>query len=152
MGIIHIASAISSLVFGSLVLYLRKGTLKHRRAGYTYVASMSIMLISSFFIYRLFGHFGPFHVASIFSSIVTALGIIPIITRRPVEGWKFMHFNYMYWSVIGLYIALFAELLTRIPKTPFFGMVGVAFVLITGLGAYFFQKKKAKWKKIIGLR
>jgi hypothetical protein len=58
----------------------------------------------------------------------------------------------MYWSVIGLYIALIAELLTRIPSTPFYGMVLLAFIVVTVLGFYFFNKNKEHWKKTIGLK
>mgnify|MGYP006270489875 CR=1 FL=1 len=32
----------------------------------------------------------------------------------------------MYWSVVGLYAAFAAEILTRIPDTPFLNMVGLA--------------------------
>ena len=53
----------------------------------------------------------------------------------------------MYWSVIGLYAAFAAEVLTRIPDTPFFGMVGVATFGIMLSGGVFFGINKKKWIK-----
>ena len=77
-----------------------------------------------------------------------ALGMIPVWTKKPINKWKYMHFSFMYWSVIGLYSALAAELLTRVPKTPFFGMVGIATGIISMIGFGFFMGKKSKWKKV----
>jgi len=152
MGYLHIICSSFALVFGTLVLFMRKGTRSHKRIGYLYVACMIGLLLSSFMIYGLYHRFGPFHVASVISTIVLGLGMIPILTKRPLESWKFMHFNYMYWSVIGLYMALIAELLTRIPGTPFYGMVVAAMIMVTLLGFYFFNRNKARWKKVIGLK
>lgn len=58
-----------------------------------------------------------------------------------------MHFSFMYWSVMGLYMAFAAEVLTRVPKTPFFRMVGLATGTI-GFGAgWYFYSHKEKWVK-----
>jgi LPXTG-motif cell wall-anchored protein len=62
----------------------------------------------------------------------------------------------MYWSVIGLYGALVAETLVRIPKTVvkdaqvlpiFYNLVGVGVFLVMGVGYYFFFKKRKKWSQ-----
>ena len=151
MGTVHITSACFALFFGSLVLFMRKGSRNHIRAGYGYVYSMVVMLTSSAMITSLYGGFGPFHVATIISSVVTALGMIPVIRRKPAKHWKVMHFYYMYWSVIGLYAALFSEIFTRVPKTPFFGMVIFATLAVTLIGAFFFIRLKPKWEKAFGI-
>jgi hypothetical protein len=52
----------------------------------------------------------------------------------------------MYWSVIGLYAAFVAEILTRVPETPFFGMVGLATFLVIGLGYVIWFRKKRIWQ------
>lgn len=54
----------------------------------------------------------------------------------------------MYWSVIGLYAAFAAEILTRIPKTPFFGMVGLATGVILLIGWIVLGRNKAKSAKV----
>ena len=74
--------------------------------------------------------------------------MVPIWTKKPMNKWKYRHFSFMYWSVIGLYAAFAAEILTRIPKTPFFGMVGLATGVILIIGGIFFGIKKAKWIKV----
>ena len=150
-GLIHLMSSISALISGTLVLIMKKGTKRHKQIGYVYVISMAILLITAFMIYRLFKGWGIFHYATAFSLIVILLGMIPVWTKKPTNKWKYQHFNFMYWSVIGLYAAFAAEVLTRIPETPFFGMVGVATGIITIIGALFLRKNKAKWEKIFGI-
>ena len=41
-------------------------------------------------------------------------GMYPILSRKG-KNYIIRHFNYMYWSVVGLYYAFCAEVLTRIP-------------------------------------
>jgi uncharacterized membrane protein len=148
VGLIHLIASIAALLAGTLVLILKKGSKKHRQIGYAYVVSMAILLVTALMIYRLFKSWGIFHYATVFSLIVILLGMIPVWTKKPVNKWQYQHFNFMYWSVIGLYAAFAAEVLTRIPETPFFGMVGIATAIITIIGAVFLKIKKAKWEKI----
>jgi hypothetical protein len=77
--------------------------------------------------------------------------MIPIWTKKPARKWKYMHFSFMYWSVIGLYSAFAAEVLTRIPETPFFGMVGISFGIILCAGSIFFGVNKSKWVSLFGI-
>ncbi len=144
IGWIHLISAIIALITGSMVLFKTKGTVIHKQIGWLYVVSMAIMLITSFMIYRLFNGFGLFHVFSIASSITLAGGIVPAIRRRSAN-WIDYHFAFMYWSVIGLYAAFVAEAITRIPSTPFFGMLGIAISIVMGLGTYYWVRYKKLW-------
>lgn len=148
IGLIHLIASCFALVFGSLSLVLRKGTKQHKIIGYLYVISMALLIITAFMIYRLFHRWGIFHYATILSLIGIALGMVPIWTKKPVNKWQFMHFRFMYWSVIGLYSAFFAEVLTRIPKSPFFGMVGIAITVVMLIGGVVFAKNKKRWQKI----
>lgn len=151
IGLIHLVSSIFALIFGTMVLVQKKGTKKHKRIGYFYVMSMVILLITSFLIYRMFNGFGMFHYAAFFAALNLFLGMIPIWTKRPKINWKFYHLNFMYWSVIGLYMALAAELTTRIPETPFFGMVYTSSGLVLLLGFLLYFKKLNDWKKVFGI-
>lgn len=150
-GLIHLISSIVALVTGLLVLLLKKGTRRHKRIGYVYVFSMVTLLLTSFMIYRLFNGWGVFHYTSIASLITVSLGMIPIWTKKPKDKWKYMHFSFMYWSVIGLYAAFAAEVLTRIHKTQFFGMVGISFIVIMVVGSVIFAINKSKWERQIGI-
>lgn len=145
---IHLIASLLAVLFGTMVLIMRKGTKKHKKIGYVYVASMTVLLTTSFMTYRLFGGFGIFHYSAILSSLTLIFGIIPVLTRKPESGWLIQHFSFMYWSVIGLYAALASEVLTRIPQTPFFGMVGLATAVILTIGAIFFVSKRRKWQNI----
>lgn len=149
-GLIHLGSSISALITGSLVLFMKKGTKKHKQIGYAYVVSMAILIITAFMIYRLFNGWGIFHYATVGSLITIALGMIPIWIKKPANKWKYRHFSFMYWSVIGLYSAFAAEVLTRIPETPFFGMVGIGTGTILIIGGIFFGINKAKWANVFG--
>ena len=150
-GLIHLISSIFALIFGTIVLIKRKGTKRHKQVGYAYVISMAILIITAFMIYRLFKGWGMFHYLTTISLITIIMGMIPIWTKKPRNRWKYLHFSSMYWSVMGLYAAFAAEIFTRIPETPFFGMVGIAIGIIMLTGGMFFGMNKAKWKKIFEL-
>lgn len=150
-GLIHLISSIVALIIGTLVLIMKKGTIQHKRIGYVYVISMVLLLLTSFMIYRLFNGWGIFHYTTIASLLTISLGMIPIWTKKPSKKWKYMHFSFMYWSVIGLYSAFVAEVITRIPETSFFGMVGIAFVIIVLAGGIFFGVNKSKWSRLFGI-
>lgn len=147
-GFIHLIASILALIFGTLVIASTKGTPLHRKMGYLYAASMTVLIVTAFMIYRLFGGFGVFHVAAVISAIALAGGIIPAILRRPRKLWLGLHFNFMYWSVMGLYAAFTAEILTRIPQTRFLGMVAVATLVVMGIANVLFVRFKDRWKKI----
>ena len=148
LGLVHLIFALVATITGSFVLGIRKGTKTHKRVGYTYFVSMVGLNGTAFMIYGLFGYFGVFHWAAVFSSLTILAGMIPIIKKK--KGWIYRHFNFMYWSVIGLYAAFAAETLTRVPETPFFGMVGIATGLIVLMGAIGLIRYRKKWAAQFG--
>lgn len=151
-GLIHLISSCSALLSGTLVLILKKGTKLHVKIGYLYLISMGVLILTALMIYRLFNAWGIFHYATLLSLLTIVLGMIPIWTKKPENKWKSRHFSFMYWSVIGLYSAFGAEILTRIPEAPFFGMVGLATVVILLIGGMFFRINKTKWVKVFGYK
>jgi Predicted membrane protein (DUF2306) len=102
IGLIHLVAAMFALTCGTLVLVQPKGTLTHKRWGYAYVFSMTVMLATSFLIYRLFRGFGLFHGFAVIASATLTAGFVPALRRKP-DYWIDLHFGFMYWSVIGLY-------------------------------------------------
>ncbi len=145
LGMVHLLAALLSTVSGTMVLAMRKGTKRHKQVGYVYIASMTILNATAFMIYGLFGHFGIFHWAAVLSALTVLGGMIPVIKKR--NGWIMRHYSFMYWSIIGLYAAFASETLTRVPETPFFGMVGLATGIIMLIGAFGFAKERRKWEK-----
>lgn len=156
IGLIHLVTAIFAVITGSMILVMKKGTQNHIRVGYAYVAFMTVMLTTAFTIYRLWGEWGLFHYAAVMSSVTLLGGIIPILTKYPKDSYMVFHFSFMYWSVLGLYSAFFAEIMTRLPlvvfegegpNAMFFNMVGLAFVLVMGFGGFYFYRNKDRWEK-----
>ncbi len=115
----HIINAILAMLFGAMIFLNIKGTRWHKILGYGYVISMAVLNISAMFIYKLFGHFGPFHAAALVSFITLVAGYIPVYRRKANKGWLSLHYYLMCWCYAGLIAAAASEGLTRIPSAPF---------------------------------
>ena len=153
IGLIHLLASIVAMITGIVILITKKVTKKHKQIGYVYVTSMLLVNFTAFMIYRLFGGFGIFHFFAIVSFLTLLAGMYPII-RRKGKNYIFKHFNYMYWSVVGLYCAFCAEVLTRIPfyfhiKTSwklFSTLTGLSIFLVMVIATVIFKKYKLKWQ------
>ncbi len=148
IGLIHLIASIIALIAGTWVILTQKGTAIHRKIGYVYALSMTVLIITAFMIYRLFGGFGIFHIAAIISTIALLGGMVPAILRKPEMKWLGLHYNFMYWSVMGLYAAFMAEILTRAPFVKGFTAVGLATLGVMGLANVFYLVYKKRWQKI----
>jgi len=153
IGLTHLITAMLALLFGTLSLWQAKGTPAHKRIGYGYAVSMIIMLLSAFLLYNLFGRWGVFHWAAVVSSLTLAAGLIPVILKT--KNQLTLHFAFMYWSVMGLYGALIAEGMIRLPRVVLErGIPASTFYTITGFavgatmvaGGIFFIKLSASWQ------
>jgi uncharacterized membrane protein len=148
IGTIHLLSSVISLAAGTVVLILQKGTVLHRKIGYVYATGMLVVNGTALVIYRLFDGFGIFHYAALLSLLTLVGGMVPVLLRKPENSWLNIHFSFMYWSVMGLYAAFASEVLTRVPETPFFGMVGIATgIIMTAAGVYFYYGKH-RWEEL----
>ncbi len=142
-GVIHLLASLAALAFGTAVLRSTKGTRRHRQAGYCYTVAMVILLVTAFMIYRVFGGFGLFHVFAVISSVTLAAGLWPAFARR--GNWVMSHLAFMYWSVIGLYAATVAEVLTRIPNSPFWGTLGVSIAIVMLAAELNWRRQQPRW-------
>lgn len=154
-GQVHFIASIAALLFGTFILSTKKGSSIHIKAGYAYTICMAVLLASAFMIYRLFGGWGIFHWAALISTATLAAGMIPIWLKKPVESYIELHFSFMYWSVIGLYAAFFAETFTRlpsivvidgVPNSVFYAMVGISAFFTMAIGGWFFYRYLPKWR------
>ncbi|TDE15591.1 DUF2306 domain-containing protein [Dyadobacter psychrotolerans] len=140
-GLIHLSAAFIAMISGAFVLLNKKGGIFHKRVGYTYVISMYTLNITAFFIYYLFGKFGPFHALSVMSLICLSGGIIPAIFKKHVKNWLDWHYYFMNWSVVGLYAAFWAETLTRtLPVRQFWPLVFAAATVTAMIGSYLIRR------------
>ena len=144
LGGIHTAFAVLALVAGALVLLRRKGGAWHHRLGWTYVIAMLGLNLTAFAIYRLFGGFGPFHVAALLSLVTVLLGTIPAWRRLPRTTWLEHHYYWMSWSYVGLLAATGSEAVTRIPQTRFWWMVLAATLPVIAVGAWLIRRQSTR--------
>jgi uncharacterized membrane protein len=112
LGAVHFTTAIVALAFGAIVLGAPKGTPLHRTIGAGYVAAMVILNASALAIYRLTGHFEPFHALALFSLATVMRGMAPALRRRP--GWLIAHYWHMAWSYLALLAAACSEIVVRV--------------------------------------
>ncbi|HQQ96293.1 MAG TPA: hypothetical protein PLX35_03475 [Cyclobacteriaceae bacterium] len=147
LGAIHLVFSLLSLTGGSFVLLLPKGNRRHKKMGYLYLSSMAIVNASSLGIYRLTGTFGVFHVAAIVDFLTLIGGMIPLFWSGLDRRTRGMHLWFMYYSVLGLYAAFVAEISVRIPGAPFYPTVGLATLVIFGVGTLFIIRKEMEWQK-----
>lgn len=153
-GLIHLIVSIIALITGLIVLLTTKGTKRHKQIGYIYAMSMLLVNLTAFMIYRLFGKFGIFHWFAVLSCLTLLAGMYPVLVKKS-NNFLLLHFNYMYWSVVGLYCAFCVEILTRIPfvfdlpnKRQLFGILtGVSIFIVMTIATIIFAKMKPKWTK-----
>ncbi len=151
IGLIHVIAAVVALLTGTLIFFSNKGGLLHRRVGYGYVVSMLVLNISAFLIYRLFGKFGPFHIAALFSTATILGGMVPALLRHRVRNWLQWHYYFMNWSVVGLYAAFWAETFTRtLPMGQFWPIVVGATVMTTTIGSVLIRRHAARFLPVAG--
>jgi uncharacterized membrane protein len=143
-GLVHAGFGVAALVFGAAVISQPKGTLTHRRIGQAYVVSMLLLNATALAIYDLYGHFGPFHVAS-FTSLATIIaGFLPAFLRRPETSWPALHATFMCWSYVGLVAAFISEIAVRVPGMRFSPAVVGATVIVVAFGALAIHTKVPK--------
>lgn len=162
LGALHLATAFAAILAGGSVLLTGpKGGRTHRRLGWVYLISMLTLNASALSIYRLFGGFGPFHVAAIVSVVGTGFGALFAIRARRarsrgdlaararlIEG----HYEAIGWSYIGLIAALVSETATRLdivrrtagPGAVFGIAVGVATAAVVFVGSRMLRKHRAR--------
>ncbi len=140
LGWFHVTCALTALGSGAAVLLRRKGNRAHRRLGWVYVTSMLLLNVTALMIYRLFGGFGPFHVAAVFSLVTVIAGIIPPIRRKPAN-WVEHHYRWMTWSYVGLCAAAVSEVGTRVPGFQFWWAVMGGTFLVIGVGATLIHRR-----------
>jgi uncharacterized membrane protein len=137
ISLIHISSALVALLTGTWVVLTPKGTVRHQRVGYLYIASMMVVLTTAFGIYRLFGRFGIVHWGAVFDWLALAGGIGVVWFRAYVRNWLLWHYMGMSLSVMGLYTTFIVEATYRLfpPSYFWWTTVGTSMVVF-GVGAW----------------
>jgi uncharacterized membrane protein len=107
---VHAFAAMAAFALGVVQIAAPKGTLRHRTAGWIWVALIVVVAVSSAFIsgIRLWGPFSPIHLLSIFTLIV-----LPVAVWRAHRHDVRRHRN----AMLGLFggALVIAGLLTFLP-------------------------------------
>ena len=142
---LHIGTAVSAVIFGLCVFLTRKGTRLHKQFGYAYFFNMLGLNISALFIYRLTGHFGPFHGAALASLLTLLAGFIAAYLRLPQGRWLELHYEFMNWSYVGLVAAGVSEAATRVPSAPFWPAVFAGTVIVFLIGGALIARGRERY-------
>ena len=134
LGITHLALALLAMITGGAVVVFRKGTRRHRWIGRIYVTAMFAVNATALLIYDLFGRFGPFHWAAVFSLATVVVGWLPIRWGRRPPGWLPRHAYWMSGSYVGLLAAAASETTTRYLHWHFGLEVAVTSAVVIVLG------------------
>jgi uncharacterized membrane protein len=81
---VHAFSAIAAFALGAVQLSAPKGTLPHRTIGWIWVALLTIVAVSSFWIHELkiVGPFSPIHLLSIFVLVMLPRAVMQARLHR----------------------------------------------------------------------
>ncbi len=149
LGWVHLTFAISAMVVGAIVVLNPKGTRTHRKLGWVYAISMLGLNVTALMIYRLFGGFGPFHIAAL-ASLTTLLMAMYFVIARPTKNWLALHYSFMSWSYVGLWAAAASEIGTRVQAFRFWWAVLIATAAVIGVGGFLIQRNQATVLKRFG--
>ncbi len=111
-GLIHTLAALCALLTGIVIFSRAKATSFHRALGYVYSISMTVMIVTAFFIYHLTKSFNLLHIFAIATCPPLILGFSAAFQRR--SGWVARHYHWMCYSYMGLCAAFVAETSIRI--------------------------------------
>lgn len=115
--LIHLASTLAALALGIVMLVRRKGTVSHKKLGWSWVLLMAIAAGSSFFITGLDpGRFSPIHILSVITLLALPWAIYAI-RRRNVRSHR--------WTMISIFAGglVVAGIFTLLPGRLLGGMV-----------------------------
>jgi len=115
IGWIHTILASIALISGAANLSMPKGTARHRWVGRVFGVSMVGLNVTALAIYHFTGHFGLFHGLAIASLATLAVGLYPVLFRRPRRYWLDMHYFAIGSAYAGLLAAFANEIVARVP-------------------------------------
>ncbi len=149
LGWVHFIAAVSSLITGTYVLLIAKGTAFHKKVGYAYFISMIVTLVTAFMIYRLFDGWGIFHWFAILSTIALTGGMYPMFKKNRTGKDLKQHAEVMGWSVVGLYCALISETGSRLFTEYMMYIIPIGCGLTCFIGARLIKRSLKRHEAIL---
>jgi uncharacterized membrane protein len=98
---LHAICALIALVVGGMQMSMQKGTALHIALGRVWVALMTLVAISSFFIYdlKVWGNYSPIHILSAWTLLSLGAGIY-FIRKGDIRRHKFVMTSLFYLALI----------------------------------------------------
>ncbi len=93
---VHAVAAMAAFLLGLVQFAAPKGTIPHRTLGWIWVALMTVVGVTAFFIHelRIWGAWSPIHLLAIFTLVTLPLAVLHA-RRHRVEHHK--------WTMIGIF-------------------------------------------------
>lgn len=124
IGWLHSIACVAALLTGGYVLVARKGTRRHRKFGYWYIASMIALNVTVLAIYRFdilprtnragANIFGIFHWFAVGTVAVIVFAFFAATRQRNSKFWAHVHAQCMLGSYYGLIGGLINEAFVRV--------------------------------------
>ena len=98
---LHAICALAALVIGGMQMFMQKGTALHIAFGRVWVALMTIVAISSFFIhdFKVWGDYSPIHILSAWTLLSLAAGIY-FIRKGDIRRHKYIMTSLFYLALV----------------------------------------------------
>ena len=113
---LHTVTAVTAILCGVPILYLRKGSISHRRIGRVYVAAILAMCLLSVFIRDLRdGSFSVFHVITMQTVAFLTAGVVSLTLRNRIGSWFVWHARFMLYSYVTLIVTGIAQAFEYLP-------------------------------------
>jgi uncharacterized membrane protein len=89
---LHAFAALAAFVVGLVPFAAPKGTLPHRVIGWSWVALMTMVAVTAFFIHeiRMWGPWSPIHLLAIFTLVMLPLAVLHARRHRAVDHQRAM--------------------------------------------------------------
>lgn len=142
--IVHTLFSVTALVAGAYIFFIQKGTSLHKSLGYIYSTSMVALIVTSFWIFELWGGFGVYHAMSMVSFITLCIGLYFPLFRRDLEHWYVHHYIWMGYSYIGLVMAGGSHCFKYFSDYPSWLLMIAFWGLPYGIGSYLIFSNKKK--------
>ena len=148
-SVAHILAASLSLIFGTIVIFGKKGTSKHRKLGLYFFYAMLINNVTALFILNAFGKWFFPHYLAIACLVVIIPGIIAVKLKH--KYWLKIHIICLVISYYLLIGGAINETFLHVPNlrpylinnAPIVGIThGVTQMVFLGVLVYFLSKSK----------
>ena len=140
--LIHIVCGLLALYVGFILFVKPKHSPSHKRLGYVYVVSLTLVDLTGLSMYAIKDSgINAFHFLAIGNLIALYGGLFAMIVKRPIKRWYRFHYYMLAWSYVGLVTATVVEIAVKTVQQPSIAMIGLTCVIAVGCGGIWIEFK-----------